>query len=89
MGGCSKHGTRLKISQFHGARLIFTSSNCSELRKSYKQHVYLDKIIHDTCMVNFLNVSRHTPNPIETLVKETMCLLCQFSGDFSYCIGCW
>ena len=46
--GCSKHGTRLKISRFHGARLMFTSNNCSELRKSYKQHDYLDKIIHDT-----------------------------------------
>ena len=49
--GCSKHGTRLKISRFHGARLIFTSNNCSELRKSYKQHGYLDKIIHDTRLI--------------------------------------
>ena len=49
--GCSKHGKRLKNSRFHDARLIFTSNYCSELRKSYKQHGHLDKIIHDTRLI--------------------------------------
>ena len=43
-----------------------TSNNCSELRKSYKQHGYLDKN-NSRHTVNFLDVSRHTLNPIETL----------------------
>ena len=53
-----------------------TSNNCSELRKSYKQHGYLDKnnsrhtvnfFPFSRHTVNFLDVSRHTLNPIETL----------------------
>ena len=53
-----------------------TSNNCSELRKSYKQHSYLDKnnsrhtvnfFPFSRHTVNFLDVSRHTLNPIETL----------------------
>ena len=82
--GCSKHGTRLKISRFHVARLIVffclknklkipnrphTSNNCSELRKSYKQHGYLDKN-NSQHTVNFLDVSRHTLNPIEILLSR-------------------
>ena len=43
-----------------------TSNNCSELRKSYKQHGYLDKN-NSRHTVNFLDVSRHTLNPIDTL----------------------
>ena len=55
-----------------------TSNNCSELRKSYKQHGYLDKnnsrhtvnfFPFSRHTVNFLDVSRHTLNPIETLLK--------------------
>ena len=54
------------------------SNNCSELRKSYKQHGYLDKnnsrhtvnfFPFSRHTVNFLDVSRHTLNPIETLLK--------------------
>ena len=54
-----------------------TSNNCSELRKSYKQHGYLDKnnsrntvnfFSFSRHTVNFLDVSRHTLNPIETLL---------------------
>ena len=54
-----------------------TSNNCSELRKSYKQHGYLDKnnsrhtvnfFPFSQHTVNFLDVSRHTLNPIETLL---------------------
>ena len=53
-----------------------TSNNCSELRKRYKQHSYLDKnnsrhtvnfFPFSRHTVNFLDVSRHTLNPIETL----------------------
>ena len=53
-----------------------TSNNCSELRKSYKQHGYLDKnnsrhtvnfFPFSRHTANFLDVSRHTLNPIETL----------------------
>ena len=61
-----------------------TSNNCSELRKSYKQHGYLGKnnsrhtvnfFPFSRHTVNFLDVSRHTLNPIETLV------LASRSGD--------
>ena len=56
-----------------------TSNNCSELRKSYKQHVYLDKnnsrhtvnfFPFSRHTVNFLDVSRHTLNPIEILLTR-------------------
>ena len=46
-----------------------TSNNCSELRKSYKQHGYLDKN-NSRHTVNFLDVSRHTLNPIEILLSR-------------------
>ena len=54
-----------------------TSNNCSEIRKSYKQHGYLDKnnsrhtvnfFPFSRHTVNFLDVSLHTLNPIETLL---------------------
>ena len=56
-----------------------TSNNCSELRKSYKQHGYLDKnnsrhtvnfFPFSRHTVNFLDVSRHTLNPIEILLTR-------------------
>ena len=46
-----------------------TSNNCSELRKSYKQHGYLDKN-NSRHTVNFLDVSRHTLNPIVILLSR-------------------
>ena len=68
--GCSKHGTRLIFWMFHATRL-------TPLRPSTNNTVIWTKIIHDTRLiffpfsrhtVIFLDVSRHTLNPIETLL---------------------
>ena len=46
--GCSKHGTRLKISRFHGTRL---NKYIKKLFKATNNTVIWTKIIHDTRLI--------------------------------------